>query len=711
MPLIDTIIVAFIGTGSLLLSTIFLAKNRRRLLYLISALLSFSIGIWIVTAYLSDMPSLQSYSLFLNRFLLTAVTTVIVSMFYLAFTFPIQTKIHPFLNFLILFIGAVICIATVTTPYTIQSIKFESWGTDPVYGWLYTIFSIYLSILLIAATAKFILVYRQVKGLHKLQMKYLFFGIFNFMLINLVVHVVISQIMGSVEYYKFGNYSAVFFVVFLSIAIAKHRLMDIRLIIARTVAYIMLVVIFGLTYIVAAYSLETYLLASQIDINQLILSTGITIVLLFSFQPMRRIVDITTRKIFFKDEYSTENMLSEIGEMIRKNIRLTPLINPILKHLATTLHIENIQLITKQEENIISKKYGNILLENSPKNLFETLYNISDSSVIIFDEQNESSKKEFLRNHSIGALIPLRTSIALNGFLILGEKKSGEAFSSQDIGLMEILAPQLSIAIQNAIAYEEISQFNETLKEEVDKATTDLKQANKHLKHLDKLKDEFVFIATHELKNPVTAMRGYLSLLQEGSFGQIPDQMKDAFNQLQASNQQLVELVNDLLQIARSEAKTLTVQTQPVELKPIIESVVQSLKPISDQKALTITYAPRSDVPSVLADAQRVKEITNNLISNAIKYSDTGAITVSHEIQDGLLITHVADQGVGISYEDQTKLFTRFYRVEEEAAKGIPGTGLGLFIVKQLLEKMGGSIWLKSAKDQGSTFSFSLPLA
>lgn len=206
-------------------------------------------------------------------------------------------------------------------------------------------------------------------------------------------------------------------------------------------------------------------------------------------------------------------------------------------------------------------------------------------------------------------------------------------------------------------------------------------------------------------------MRGYLSMLEEGIFGDVPEKMKEPIDQLQASNQQLVDLVNDLLQIARSEAKTLTLHTEPMDLNSTIDVVSETVKPLAQQKSLIITHTVPTKLPLIQADPQRVKEIINNLLSNAIKYSDKGTITITHEINTTHLVTHVIDQGVGISIEDQNKLFTKFFRAEEEAAKGIPGTGLGLFIVKQLIEKMSGTIWVNSEKGLGSTFSFSLPLA
>jgi signal transduction histidine kinase len=711
MPIFDIVIVSFIGAGSLLLSAIFLIKNHRRLLNIIAAVLSISVAIWIVSAYLSDLQSLQHYSLFLNRFLLTAVSGVIVSMFFLSFHFPSSTKLHPFISAITLLITALISITTVFTPLTIQSITFEAWGTNPQYGWMFTVFSTFLTLLIIVSTYKFIRTYRLTKGLHKLQMRYLFFGIFLFMLINLFVHTVISHLVGSVEYYKFGNYSAILFIIFLYLAIINHRLMDIRLIIARSVAYTLLVVTVAILYLLPINFIEKTIFSNSISPHQMTVSTTITLILLFLFQPLQRIILTTTQKVFFKNLYSTQELINQIGELMRSNTRLSPLLNPIMDLLGDALKVDSVQIVLETDQIIVSKFSAKEIIPSPSPNAYQNLSSLSDLNILIFDELEESSKKSCLRHFNIGSIIPLKTSVKLHGFLILGEKESGEAYSSQDIDTLEILAPQLSIAVQNALSYEEINQFNQTLKQEIDKATADLKTANQELKHLDKLKDEFVFVATHELKNPVTAMRGYLSMFQEGLFGEIPEKMKQPMDQLQSSNQQLVELVNDLLQIARSEAQTLTIKTEPVNLCPTIDSVIQNLTPLANQKGLEMIHHCPGSIPQVTADSQRVREILNNLLSNAIKYSDKGTITVSHQLKTDQLITHITDQGVGISPADQKRLFTRFFRVEEEAAKGIPGTGLGLFIVKQLIEKMGGQIWVTSEKDHGSTFSFSLPTA
>jgi signal transduction histidine kinase len=246
------------------------------------------------------------------------------------------------------------------------------------------------------------------------------------------------------------------------------------------------------------------------------------------------------------------------------------------------------------------------------------------------------------------------------------------------------------------------------------------------LKQFEQLKDEFVFIAAHELRTPVAAMKGYLELILDGTTGAIPDATRSFIEKVIASDQRLVQLVNDLLEVARSQAGRLTIKVAPVDISPAISSTLDELKSLADEKSVVVTYAPgMSSVPPVLADADRVKEVMVNLVGNAIKYmGGTGTITISHELApaaasltpDGrdlpaMLVTHITDTGIGMSADAQQKLFQKFYRVQTDKTKDITGTGLGLFIVKEIIEKMDGTITVVSEEGKGSTFSFALKLA
>lgn len=231
------------------------------------------------------------------------------------------------------------------------------------------------------------------------------------------------------------------------------------------------------------------------------------------------------------------------------------------------------------------------------------------------------------------------------------------------------------------------------------------------LKQLQALKDEFVFIAAHELRTPVAIMKGYLELLVGGTVGSTDDTAKGFIKKVINANERLIQLVNDLLEVSRSDAGKLTIQVSAVEIGEPIQSVLGELKGLADKKSIVMNYE-KTDVPKIMADTDRIKEVLVNLVGNAVKYSpDGGSITISHEVQGPNLVVHVKDTGFGISKEAQAKLFEKFYRVQTEKTRDIIGTGLGLFIVKQIIEKMNGKIWVESEEGKGSLFSFSLPIA
>jgi len=229
------------------------------------------------------------------------------------------------------------------------------------------------------------------------------------------------------------------------------------------------------------------------------------------------------------------------------------------------------------------------------------------------------------------------------------------------------------------------------------------------LKKLQELREEFVFVAAHELRSPVTVIKGYASMLLEGDAGPVKEKMKTFLEEIQQANQRLLQLVEDLLQVARSEAGRIEIAVAPTDLKEPVRATIQEVQPLANKKSITVVYEEYESLPKVLADERRVKEIMVNLVGNAIKYTpEKGKIRVFHEIKGSDVITHVEDNGLGMDKEAQKKIFQKFYRVQTKETKNIPGTGLGLFIVKELVEKMKGKIWFTSEKGRGTTFSFSL---
>lgn len=225
-------------------------------------------------------------------------------------------------------------------------------------------------------------------------------------------------------------------------------------------------------------------------------------------------------------------------------------------------------------------------------------------------------------------------------------------------------------------------------------------------KELDQMKDDFISIATHELKAPMTVIKGYLSMTLEMKLPKEPrDMVKIAFDQ----TDRLGRLVTDLLDVSRIEQGRTKYNLTPVDIAATIAPMMGTFEVKAMDKKLKLDYKKTDNLPNVSADPDRVTEIFTNLIDNAIKYSMSGTVTVSHVVTPTSVDTRVTDTGIGMTPDEQSRLFQRFYRAKNADTKDIPGTGLGLWIIKQYVEHMGGTIRVESEKGKGTAFIVSLP--
>ena len=228
----------------------------------------------------------------------------------------------------------------------------------------------------------------------------------------------------------------------------------------------------------------------------------------------------------------------------------------------------------------------------------------------------------------------------------------------------------------------------------------------------DEVRNEFVFIAAHELRSPVAAVKMLLDMAFEDRRLKIDPILRDYLTKLQEAGRRLSDLVDDLTEVARTESGRLKIEASPQDLTEHVSRVLGDIRPTAVAKGLVISYAPDASLPPVMADPMKLKEVLANLVSNAVKYNVTdGAVSVTHTVEKGRVLTTVSDTGIGISREDQKRLFSKFWRSEDPAIRAQAGTGLGLHIVRELVNRMGGEISFESAHGRGTAFTFSLPTA
>ncbi len=251
----------------------------------------------------------------------------------------------------------------------------------------------------------------------------------------------------------------------------------------------------------------------------------------------------------------------------------------------------------------------------------------------------------------------------------------------------------------------------ERLEREAQEVETDrLRDLAEHWEQLDAAKSQFLNLAAHELRSPVTVLGGYLSLLEAGTFGDLPVPVERVIAVMAAKIQELNDLVNDMLETARLDDQRAVVQVACVDLGEVVARVVEEWRPLTHPGQGLDCRQPEERV-LVDADAGRVRTVVTNLVGNAIKYSPGGGdITCTVGRNGAAAVVTVADSGLGIPAEGIDVLFTRFGRVVTPATAPIPGTGLGLYIARELARMHGGDITVRSREGEGSVFTISLPL-
>lgn len=249
-------------------------------------------------------------------------------------------------------------------------------------------------------------------------------------------------------------------------------------------------------------------------------------------------------------------------------------------------------------------------------------------------------------------------------------------------------------------------------KEELQRMTEELAVANDNLRKLDNAKSEFISIASHQLRTPLTAIKGYLSLLLEGSYGKIKPDHKDVINKVYQSNERLINLVEELLNLSRIESGRMEYDYVKVDILEVCQELCDTFILRAREKGLELKLEnPREKMPEVMTDKGKIREIISNLVDNAIKYTLKGGVKIAISLENNFVRVSIVDSGIGVPKSDLPFLFQKFSRGKDISRLNTSGTGLGLHVGKTMIESMGGTIGVDSeGEGKGSTFWVEVPV-
>jgi signal transduction histidine kinase len=552
--------------------------------------------------------------------------------------------------------------------------------------------------------------YRRATGILKVQLLYITIGIITSFALTLTATLILPLSMGITALLPVSPLFLLIAAIASAYSIVRHRLLDIRVVVARSVVYVLLMLSMALIYGLLIFGSTSFIFtAARQSMVQNTINIGLALILAFTFQPLRRFFERITDKVFFRDRYNSEAVINDVTKVLASQLDLEKLLDGSLDIICRSLRVGYAQFIIFNHDKIYKVAHFGPL----PGRLMTlpTLDKLGTTTVVVADELERGDRKDVMDEHGVRVSVRLRTKDQFVGYLLLGDKQSGAIYTDQDLEVLDILSQELAIAILNAKAYAEISRFNITLQQEIERATAKLRVANENLKALDKTKDEFLSMASHQLRTPLTTIKGYLSMLAEGDAGSITKDQKEYLNYAIGGAQRMVGLISDLLNVTRLSAGRFIIEKRPVDIAQIVEDEIRQLEGHAEAKHLKLTFIPpAAKLPLVQLDEGKTRQVIMNFIDNAIYYTPKGEVSVLLEAGKANFRLLVRDTGIGVPKEAQAKLFSKFFRAENAQAVRPDGTGLGLYLAKRVVEDQGGKIIFESQEGKGSTFGFEMPI-
>lgn len=691
-----------------ILGLIILLRNPKMTTNRHFAFLAVSISVWTLFNMLSGGTSTNK--LLVDLVFVGGIATA-VSLFLLMSNFPKEQVVGK-RTIKVFTVASVIMGLMVFHPQFVTEVTRD----EIITGYLYNVYILYI---LVALGLVVLTIVRQIKASktpesHR-QAIILAWGVLLYAVLAVISNVIAPLLVNSWSTSRFGPVSALFFIGVIAYSIIKHKLFDIRSFVIRGVVYILTIGVVGLLYAVTVFAVGAlFINTKNINNVQWVFFITLALVVAISYSPITSFFNKYTSKLFYRDAYDTQDVLDQIGKIIVGSIDLHKIQKNTLNVLLSALRPNYGGFILKDS---LGRVRVQDFVGEAPRFELDELSQITGSvgkKILIYDDLSNINSELvlMLRKNDISLIAPLITKNETIGYYISGPKKSGNLYTTQDLKMLNIVTNELAVALQNAQRFEEIQAFNITLQEKVNEATRELKSTNRKLIELDEAKDEFISMASHQLRTPLTSIKGYLSMLLDGDMGKLGDNQTNALKEAFGSSQRMVFLISDFLNVSRIKTGKFVIEKSEVNLASMVQEELAQLKELAESRSVEFKYDQPKEFPAVMLDDNKIRQVMMNMIDNAIYYTPMGGtVTVQLYVDAKEVVFKVIDTGIGVPKAERHKLFTKFFRAANARVARPDGTGLGLFMAQKIVLAQGGVIIFESEEGKGSTFGWRFPLS
>lgn len=718
MPNVYLLIDIFVVVALLVLGLAVVLRNNATRLNRVFAIFVSCVAVWIIANYISsDLNNSPRVATIANYFVFCFSFGAAVYLLQFAIALSedatarrVYTMMRP-----LLFIVAAISF----TPLVGAGVSLQGNVYAVVFGplsWLY-----FATLVAVAAWIPYLL-FRNIKrskGEQRRRLEAIFISLCLALPFLVLTEAILPALTGWFGLTNIGILPMLILVAGLYYSVARHRLFNLRLVIVRSLAYAGTLGIIVVSYGLVSYLVSNFVTRVHSALLQGTLQTLLIIVVIITYRPLKSVFDRITNSLFYRDAYDPRVLIDELNQALVSNIELKKMLESASEVIRQNLKAQHCRIMIRSQTTGAVRIEGTIQL-NVPKADQDKLREATrqmGANVVLSDElpQSGSTLKALMNRLDVVMVAPIVPDLSassgnlLEGYVLLSQKQSGNMYTLQDKQVLSTIAKELLIAVQNALRFEEIQHFNITLQEEIEAATRKLQRQNKRLEELDNIKDDFISMASHQLRTPLTSVKGYLSMVLEGDAGNINQQQSKMLGQAFTSAQRMVFLITDLLNVSRLKTGKFIIDAVPVNLSSIIQEEVEQLRETAAVKSIKLSYKKPANFPELMLDEVKIRQVIMNFMDNAIYYTPTGGhIKVELIDKPSIIELRVVDDGIGVPRSEQHHLFTKFYRATNARKTRPDGTGLGLFMAAKVIAAQGGSIIFSSREGKGSTFGFAL---